>query len=238
MPTVSQDLNNVCRILSNVLATTLVELRIRGLREFQCKGERQILKIDGQSLVIDQTALENTNVLGRREFDRICQETREVIVDDRIGTQWNLNLGGCRDDVVVQRRGLHRNFIIDLQELVISSRDIGNGRGDHRRGGSQIRGNRCGTAESQQLAQPKILGTRRPTDSIGSHCILTCARLEDQGKRRVIRRICNCKFTQIGVLGQRPCLSSSCPIQCRFDGRLQSRKILVAICDRDQLVCG
>lgn len=42
----------------------LVELRIRSLRELQCKGKRQVLEIDRHSLVVDQAALQDTNVLG------------------------------------------------------------------------------------------------------------------------------------------------------------------------------
>ena len=220
---VSQNLNQVRRILTQVLPATLVELRIRGLREFQRKGERQILEIHGHSLVIDQTALENADVLRSLKLHCIGQKPCEFILDNRIGTQLNRDLCHGRHDVVVFGRRLHRNLVIDLQELVVGSRNIGNGCGDDCRSRTQIRGNRRRTAESQQLTQPKILRTRRPSDSIGSDRLLAGTSLEDQGKRRVIRRILNREFTQVGVLGHRPSLRCSRRIQCRFDRRLQSR---------------
>lgn len=131
MPAVSQNLNQVRRILTQVLPATLVELRIRGLREFQRKGERQILEIHGHSLVIDQTALENADVLGSLKLHRIGQKPCEFILDNRIGTQLDRDLCHGGNNVVVFGRRLHRNLVIDLQELVVGSRNIGNGCGDH-----------------------------------------------------------------------------------------------------------
>lgn len=117
-----------------MLTATLVELRIRGLREFQGKRKRQILEIHCESLVIDQTALQYGDILGRIELDGIGQQSRELIVDDGIWTQRNRELGRRRDQVVILRSRLHGDLVIDLEKLVIGTSHVRDRRRDHYRG--------------------------------------------------------------------------------------------------------
>lgn len=219
-----------------MLATALVELRIRGLREFQCKREWQILEIHCHSVVIDQAALQDTHILRSLKLDGIGQETRELILDHRIGSQLDGNLGCSGNDVIVLSRGLHCDLVVDLQELVVRSRDIGDRGGCHGRCRSHISRTRGCSTEPQQLPQTKVLGTRRPTHVDRNACLLIGTSLKDQCKRSIIGRVCDCKLTQIRILGNCPSLSSTRRIQRSLKGGLQSRKVLVAVTQRDQLI--
>lgn len=117
-----------------MLPATLVELRIRSLREFQCKRKRQVLEIHRHSLVVNQTALEHGDILRSLEINRVCQETTKVVLNDRIGTQCKLNLCCSQDHVIVQCRRLHGNLIVDLQELVIRATHVCDRSGGDSRG--------------------------------------------------------------------------------------------------------
>jgi hypothetical protein len=116
-----------------VLATALVQVGVGDLMEFQRQRHRDIIQVHNISLGIHQLDVENRDIHGCAERNRVVQQSRELFLGNGILAHSNRDLGHRANLTVVRGGVLDRVLLVDLQQLVGFSRKV-----DQRRGRQEL----------------------------------------------------------------------------------------------------
>ncbi len=126
---VSQTLTQIGGILTDVLATALLQVGVGDLMEFQRQRHRDIVQVHNISLGIHQLDVENRDIHGCAERNRVVQQSRELLLGDGVLAHRDRDLGHRANLAVICCSVLDRVLFVDLQQLVGFSREV-----DQRRG--------------------------------------------------------------------------------------------------------
>ncbi len=226
MLAVSQNLTQIGGILTDVLATALVQVGVGDLMEFQCQRHRDIIQVHNISLGIHQLDVENRDVHGCAERNRVVQQSRELLLGNGVLAHRDRDLGYRANLSVVRCSVLDRVLFVDLQEVLCIPRKIDKRSRSHRVISRSV-GTRCGLGihtEPQVISQSPILRTVGPPQG----CIA-----ERDGKVGIQGQ---CKFTGCAPHRHRNGQTGQCIRECGRQCGLNGGCILVAIGNCDGII--